>query len=146
MFTQYYLKLISLSLSLSLSLCLSPSISLSPPPSLSFSVRLSLSAISLFLPLYLSHSSGGAEDIETGRCAYKAGVQTLNSLDVNKKPTFFPSNVFATVMGLPDWAKKYMRDKVSLVSLGFAQVLWMRLMHPRCPVTFLIRECRFSWN
>ncbi|KAK3790567.1 hypothetical protein RRG08_010614 [Elysia crispata] len=55
---------------------------------------------------------GGAEDIETGRCAYKAGVRTLNSLDVHKRSTFLPSNVFATMMSLPDWARNYMRNKV----------------------------------
>ncbi|GFN98085.1 glycoprotein-n-acetylgalactosamine 3-beta-galactosyltransferase 1 [Plakobranchus ocellatus] len=57
---------------------------------------------------------GGAEDIETGRCAYKAGVRTLNSVDIYKKVTFFPSNVYASLMGLPDWAKQYMRDTVPL--------------------------------
>ena len=54
---------------------------------------------------------GGAEDIETGRCAAKAGVRTLDQLDSQRRETFFPSNVYANVVGpMPDWAKSYMRS------------------------------------
>ena len=38
--------------------------------------------------------AGGAEDIETGRCAAKVGVKTLDQLDSQKRETFFPNNVY----------------------------------------------------
>lgn len=57
---------------------------------------------------------GGAEDIETGRCAYKAGISTFNQLDVNGKQTFFATNVYAYALGpTPLWAKNYMRATVA---------------------------------
>ena len=36
---------------------------------------------------------------------------TLNQLDSQNRETFFPSNVYANVVGpMPDWAKSYMRS------------------------------------
>ena len=45
--------------------------------------------------------AGGSEDIETGRCAAKVGVKTLDQLDSQKRETFFPNNVYENAVPGP---------------------------------------------
>ncbi|CAH1795305.1 unnamed protein product [Owenia fusiformis] len=80
-------------------------------------------------PLALCRRDYGAEDAAIGRCMNKLGIKPAFSLDVHKRETFHPFNVFTHLTGdFPSWYNKYKqnpvkgRDSLSDYSITFHYV------------------------